>query len=155
MALVSAPVRRKKSKIVFRLVVGVLVLLLLAFLGFDYWFYRAVKASLPQRDGTMRLAGLTAPVIVTYDSLGVPNIAASNLPDLLFAQGYITAQDRLWQMDMTRRFASGDLAVMLGPKYVKYDREQRILGCGKLPSERRPAWIRQRAGALRGLCRRA
>ena len=128
MALVASPVRRKKSKIIFRLVVAVLILLLIAFLGFDWWFYRAVRASLPQRDGTVKLAGLSAPVIVTYDSLGVPNISASNLPDLFFAQGYITAQDRLWQMDMTRRFASGDLAVILGPKYVKYDREQRILG---------------------------
>ncbi len=128
MALVASPVRPTKSKIVFRLVVGVLVLLLIAFLGFDWWFYRAVKASLPQRDGTVKLAGLTTPVIVTYDSLGVPSVSASNLPDLFFAQGYITAQDRLWQMDMTRRFASGDLAVILGPKYLKYDREQRILG---------------------------
>ena len=128
MALVASPVRPKKSKIAFRLVIGILLLLLIAFLSFDWWFYRAVKASLPQRDGTIRLAGLTAPVIVTYDLLGVPNISASNLPDLFFAQGYITAQDRLWQMDMTRRFASGDLSVILGPKYLKYDREQRILG---------------------------
>ena len=128
MALVASPVRPKKSRIIFRLVIGVLVLLLIAFLGFDWWFYRAVKASLPQRDGTMRLAGLIAPVIVTFDSLGVPNISASNLADLFFAQGYVTAQDRLWQMDMTRRFASGDLSVILGPKYLKYDREQRILG---------------------------
>ncbi len=121
-------VRPAKSKFIFRTVVLSLVVLLLAFLGFDFWFYRAVRASLPQRDGTIHLSGLVAPVIVTYDSLGVPNISASNLGDLFFAQGYITAQDRLWQMDMTRRFASGDLAVILGPKYLKYDREQRILG---------------------------
>ncbi len=65
---------------------------------------------------------------MTYDALGVPNIAAANLPDLFFAQGYVTAQDRLWQMDMTRRYASGDLAAILGPEYVKLDREHRILG---------------------------
>ena len=128
MPLTAAPVHPPKSKFTFRAVIAVLVLLLLAFLGFDFWFYRAVRAALPQRDGTVRLAGLTAPVIITYDTLAVPNISASNLPDLFFAQGYITAQDRLWQMDMTRRFASGDLAVILGPKYLKYDREQRILG---------------------------
>ena len=128
MPLTSAPVRPPKSKFIFRAVIAVLVLLLLAFLGFDFWFYRAVRASLPQRDGTVQLAGLAAPVIITYDALAVPNISASNLPDLFFAQGYITAQDRLWQMDMTRRFASGDLAVILGSKYLKYDREQRILG---------------------------
>jgi penicillin G amidase len=124
----SAFVRPPKSKFIFRTVIAVLVLLLLAFLGFDFWFYRAVRAALPQRDGTVRLAGLTAPVVITYDTLAVPNISASNLPDLFFAQGYNTAQDRLWQMDTTRRFASGDLAVVLGPKYLKYDREQRILG---------------------------
>ena len=128
MSLTAAPVRPPKSKFIFRAVIAVLVLLLLAFLGFDLWFYRAVRAGLPLRDGTVRLAGLTAPVIITYDTLAVPTISASNLPDLFFAQGYITAQDRLWQMDMTRRFASGDLAVALGPKYLQYDREQRILG---------------------------
>jgi penicillin G amidase len=122
------PARSSNRKFIFRAVVAVLVLLLIAFLAFDVWFYRAVRAALPQRDGTIHLAGLTNPVIVTFDSLGVPHIAASNLPDLLFAQGYITAQDRLWQMDMTRRYASGGLSAVLGPEYIKIDREQRILG---------------------------
>src|SRR5271167_780678 len=116
MPLTASPVHPPKSKFIFRVVIGVLLLLVLVFLGFDSWFYRAVRAALPQRDATVRLAGLTAPVIITYDALAVPNISASNLPDLFFAQGYITAQDRLWQMDTTRRFASGDLAVVLGPK---------------------------------------
>jgi penicillin amidase len=126
--VISSQVHPSKSKFIFRTVVAVLVLLLIAFLAFDFWFYGAVRASLPQRDGTVVMSGLVAPVIVTYDSLGVPNISASNLGDLFFAQGYVTAQDRLWQMDMTRRFASGELAVILGPQYVKYDREQRTLG---------------------------
>jgi penicillin amidase len=106
----------------------VLILLLIVFLAFDFWFYRAVRAALPQVDGTIRLSGLASPVVVTYDALGVPNISAANLPDLFFAQGYVTAQDRLWQMDMTRRYASGDLAAILGPEYLKLDREHRILG---------------------------
>ena len=76
-----------QSQIHFPCGVAVLVFLLIAFLAFDVWFYRAVRAALPQRDGTIHLAGLTNPVIVTFDSLGVPHIAASNLPDLLFAQG--------------------------------------------------------------------
>ncbi|HZP22143.1 MAG TPA: penicillin acylase family protein [Terriglobales bacterium] len=128
MHVTEPAVRPRSSSPLFRGVIVILILLLIGFLAFDYWFYRAVRASLPQRDGTVRLAGLTAPVIVTYDSLGVPNISASTIADLFFAQGYVTAQDRLWQMDMTRRFASGDLAVVLGPEYVKYDRENRILG---------------------------
>jgi penicillin G amidase len=128
MHVTESAVRPRRPNYLLRGVIVILILLLVGFLGFDYWFYRAVRASLPQRDGTVQLAGLTAPVIVTYDRLGVPNIAATSLPDLFFAQGYITAQDRLWQMDMTRRFASGDLAAILGPEYVKYDRESRILG---------------------------
>jgi penicillin G amidase len=122
------PARRSDRKVVFRAVVAALLFLLIAFLGFDVWFYRAVRASLPQRDGTVHLSGLTAPVTVTYDGRGVPNIDASNAADLFYAQGYITAQDRLWQMDMTRRYAAGELSVVLGPKYVKLDREQRIIG---------------------------
>ena len=125
---IAPPARPSSRKFIFRAVVAVLVLLLLAFLAFDFWFYRAVRAALPQVDGTVHLAGLANPVIVTYDPLGVPHIAASSLSDLLFAQGYITAQDRLWQMDMTRRYASGELSAVLGPEYVKIDREQRILG---------------------------
>jgi penicillin amidase len=58
----------------------------------------------------------------------VPTITASTLDDLFFAQGYVIAQERLWQMDMTRRFASGDLAAILGPDFAKVDRDQRILG---------------------------
>jgi penicillin amidase len=125
---IAPPAQSSNRKFIFRLVVALFLLLLLVFLAFDFWFYRAVRAALAQRDGTIHLAGLSNPVIVTYDPLGVPHIAASNLPDLLFAQGYITAQDRLWQMDMTRRYASGDLSAVLGPEYIKVDREQRILG---------------------------
>src|SRR5450755_3490085 len=127
-AAYSRSAKSPKSRFVFRIVIAILVLLLIAFLAFDVWFYRAVRAALPQEDGTLLLAGLTQPVMVSRDSLGIPSITASNLDDLFFAQGYITAQERLWQMDMTRRFASGDLAVILGPEFVDTDREQRILG---------------------------
>jgi len=123
-----APSRTPRTKPLFRVVIALLVLLLIAFLVFDLWFYRAVRAALPQEDGTIQVAGLTQPVMVTRDSLGIPTITAANLDDLFFAQGYVTAQERLWQMDMTRRFASGDLAVILGPDFVDTDREQRILG---------------------------
>ena len=125
---VSSPARTSNARVALRVVVALLVVLLVVFLAFDFWFYRAVRAALPQVDGTFRLAGLTQPVIVTRDALGVPTITAANLDDLFFAQGYVTAQERLWQMDMTRRFASGDLAVILGPDFVDVDREQRILG---------------------------
>ena len=125
---VLSPASASRTKVIFRIVIALLALFLIAFLAFDLWFYRAVRAALPQEDGVIQLAGLTQPVMVTRDSLGIPTITASSLDDLFFAQGYITAQERLWQMDMTRRFASGDLAVILGPDFVDTDREQRILG---------------------------
>ena len=123
-----SPLRRKRFSPTLRVVILLLALALLLFLAADVWFFRAAKASLPVVDGTLKLSGLSAPVIVTRDSLGVPNISAQNLHDLFFAQGFVTAQDRLWQMDMTRRYASGDLSVILGPEYIKTDEEQRILG---------------------------
>jgi penicillin G amidase len=55
-------------------------------------------------------------------------VEAATLEDLFFAQGYVTAQDRLWQMDIMRRYASGELSEILGPETLQMDREQRILG---------------------------
>ncbi len=90
------------------------------------WFI--AHAALPQLDGRLRVAGLSAPVTVTRDAQGVPAIEAATLNDLFFAQGYVTAQDRLWQMDIMRRYGSGELSEILGEDTLKLDREQRILG---------------------------
>jgi penicillin amidase len=92
------------------------------------WFRAAVRSAMPQLDGTVVLEGLKSPLTVVRDTHGVPSITAQTLDDLFFAQGYVTAQDRLWQMDMMRRYAAGELAAALGPDYVKVDREQRVLG---------------------------
>jgi penicillin amidase len=100
---------------------------LLVFVVISAWFYWLTRASLPQLEGAIKIAGLHAPVTVTRDAYGVPHIKAETVEDLLFAQGYITAQDRLWQMDMSRRFAAGELAEVLGGNFVRTDREQRIL----------------------------
>jgi len=91
------------------------------------WLRHAMRASLPQLDGALHAPGLTLPVTVTRDAQGVPSIQASNLDDLLFAQGFITAQDRLWQMDTLRRHASGQLAEILGASMIEHDRLQRTL----------------------------
>jgi penicillin amidase len=83
---------------------------------------------LPQLDGRVQVSGLSGAVTVTRDGHGVPTIEAATLDDLFFAQGYVTAQDRLWQMDVMRRFGSGELSEILGEDTLKLDREQRILG---------------------------
>ena len=103
----------------------VLVLLLAGAVAFAY-FVRPL--ALPQLDGSLKVKGLSAPVKVTRDSHGVPAIEAATLEDLFLAQGYVTAQDRLWQMDVMRRFGAGELSEILGEKLLKIDREQRILG---------------------------
>ncbi len=93
-----------------------------------FWLYSMVRAALPQLDGKLAVSGLTAPVIVTRDMHGFPTIAASNLEDLLFAQGYVTAQDRWFQMDGMRRAAAGELSEIVGESELEHDRQQRILG---------------------------
>ena len=105
----------------------VLVLFVAALIATGY-LYHVAHSALPQLDGTVKLQGLTAPVTVIRDHHGVPTIEAANLSDLFFAQGYVTAQDRLWQMDAMRRMAAGELSEVFGPGLVDYDREQRILG---------------------------
>jgi penicillin amidase len=91
------------------------------------WLKHKMQSSLPEVDGDLLTPGLSAPVTVRRDQHGVPHIEAANLDDLLFAQGYVTAQDRLWQMDMARRMAAGEAAEILGSKLVEHDRMQRVL----------------------------
>lgn len=86
----------------------------------------AVKA-LSQIDGTLRLPGLSGNVDVIRDRWGVPHIYASNTRDLFMAQGFVAAQDRLWQMEMWRRQREGRLAEILGPQAVDRDRMARLL----------------------------
>ncbi|WP_263353671.1 penicillin acylase family protein [Acidicapsa acidisoli] len=101
------------------------IVLLLAGSGL-FWIHHAMVTSLPQLDGNLKLAGLSAPVTVRRDGHGVPHIEAATQNDLLLAQGYITAQDRLWQMDMLRRNAAGELAEILGPSLVEHDKAMRV-----------------------------
>src|SRR6185503_19309226 len=93
-----------------------------------YW--RWSRRALPQVDGELRLPGLSAPVTVRRDALGVPHIEAASVPDLMRAQGYVTAQDRMWQMDLLRRRAEGQLAEAFGPAALVADRDIRTLGLG-------------------------
>jgi penicillin amidase len=91
------------------------------------WLSGVAKTALPALDGELHVAGLSAPVTVQRDAHGVPHIDAATQDDLFVAQGYVTAQDRLWQMDALRRNADGTLAEILGPSLVKHDKAQRVL----------------------------
>ena len=81
----------------------------------------APRQSLPQRSGTIAVDGLSAPVQVVRDRWGIPHIFASTQDDLFAAQGFVQAQDRLFQMDLWRRAAQGRLAEVLGANFIERD----------------------------------
>jgi penicillin amidase len=118
----------RQSRPARKILSAIALVLLVAILGVVGWLYSIARSALPQLDGSVAVPGLSAKVRVVRDGHGVPTIEASSQDDLFFAQGYVTAQDRLWQMDAMRRAASGELAEVLGPDLLKMDREQRILG---------------------------
>ena len=118
--------KRRWPRFLLRAVILVIVLLVVAAAAGVLWLRSAEKSALPVLDGDLHLAGLSAPVTVRRDAHGVPHIEAANQDDLFFAQGYVTAQDRLWQMDVLRRNANGDLAEILGSSLVRHDKMQRV-----------------------------
>jgi penicillin amidase len=119
--------KRRWPRILLRSAAGLLALLLLAACAGVLWLRSAAIAALPTLDGDVHLAGLSAPVTVRRDDHGVPHIEAATEDDLFVAQGYVTAQDRLWQMDAFRRNANGELAEVMGFSMVAHDRAQRVL----------------------------
>ena len=119
--------RRRRNRRIAAAVIALAVLLLITALGARLWLQHAIRAGAPQLDGTLHISGLTAPVTIRRDTYGIPHIQANTEDDLLIAQGYITAQDRLWQMDMLRRHAAGELAEVLGSGMLEHDRTQRYL----------------------------
>jgi penicillin amidase len=128
----SVDIEERRRRPVLRVFLSIVVVLVLiavaAALGGAWWLKHAMHVALPQLDGQLQLPGLKVPVTVRRDRHGIPHIEAANLDDLFEAQGYVTAQDRLWQMDMARRMAAGEAAELLGPKLVDHDRTERVLG---------------------------
>ncbi len=80
--------------------------------GTGYYFLK--NRFLPQTTGNLKIKGLISPVEIIRDQLGIPHIYARNERDLMFAQGFVHAQDRLWQMDFQRRVVAGRLSEILG-----------------------------------------
>jgi penicillin amidase len=115
----------KKPARTLRYFVAAILLLLGLGLLCGWWF---VHRSLPELDGQLILPGIKQIVLVDRDQWGVPRIQANSIEDLATAQGYVMAQDRLWQMDIIRRVAAGELSEILGPVTLELDRENRTLG---------------------------
>ena len=94
-----------------------------------------IKKSIPQTTGTLSCNGIQSPVKIYRDAFGVPHIFAQNDADLFFAMGYVTAQDRLWQMDINRRAAMGTLSEIFGSRTLEIDRLIRTAGIPKIANE--------------------
>jgi penicillin amidase len=93
--------------------------------GTAWWF---IYRPLPQLDGSASLPGLQKEVNVERDNWGVPHIRAASLVDAVEAQGYVMAQDRLWQLDLMRRASRGQLSEIVGPLALKSDKQFRTFG---------------------------
>jgi penicillin amidase len=101
-------------------------ILLIVAVGTALWARSQLRGSLPQLEGRRQLAGLSAPVDVTRDALGVPTIRGRSREDVARATGFLHAQDRYFQMDLARRRAAGELAALVGVRALPVDREVRI-----------------------------
>jgi penicillin G amidase len=104
----------------------ILVMAVLAIAAGVVWGRAQLRGSLPHIDGERRVPGLAAPVRITRDALGIPTVRAENRSDVARATGFLHAQDRFFQMDLSRRRAAGELAALVGSQAVPIDREIRI-----------------------------
>jgi penicillin G amidase len=111
----------KILKILFAVLIG---LGLIALIGFQVFF----RSTIPEYDGSEILEGLSSPVEVRTDQFGIPHLYAQNETDLFFAQGYIMARERLFQMDMTRLAGRGELSTLFGEVTVEKDRFLKTVG---------------------------
>src|ERR671920_1739550 len=90
------------------------------------------RRSLPKLEGLVELSGLEDTVEVLRDRFGVPQILAGNERDLFFAQGYVHAQDRFFQMELGRRAGQGRLSELIGGSALEFDRLSRTIGFGRI-----------------------
>jgi penicillin amidase len=126
---VPVPTRKRSvgrtiGVIAFSIIAGLIVLALVA-AGFGVW---TIQRSFPQLDGELALEGLTGDVAVQRDVLGIPVITAKNSHDLFFAQGFVHAQDRFWEMDFRRHVTAGRLSELFGESQLPTDAFLRTLG---------------------------
>ncbi len=109
---------------------SIAIFVLLILLAVYHYAYRP----LPRTSGSI-VAPVSATARVIHDERGVPHIEAATWQDAIFLQGYVTAQDRLWQMDALRRLAAGELSEIIGPATLQLDRQSRSLRLRRLAAE--------------------
>jgi len=108
---------RKGWKIFFIIIISLMMLII----AFAFLSVRWLKNSLPQTSGDIALQGIHSEVKIYRDEWGIPHIFAENEDDLFFAQGFVQAQDRLWQMELSRRISAGSLSEIFGKITIDTD----------------------------------
>jgi len=123
------------SRSIRKVLFGLLIIFLLIALSAAIFIPYSIRRSFPRVEGEIRLDGLNAPVDVIRDDFGVPHIYATTQHDLFFAQGYVHAQDRFWQMDFWRHIGSARLAEMFGESQLENDIFLRTLGWARIAEQ--------------------
>jgi len=125
-------------RILKNIIVGLILfalVLVTAGVGFSFW---TVRRSFPQTTGEISLPGLFAPVQVSRNDRGIPDIYAQTPQDLFYAQGYVHAQDRFWEMDFRRHITAGRLSEMFGSGQVDTDKFLRVMGWRRVAEQELP-----------------
>jgi penicillin amidase len=118
--------RRRTMNRWLKILVLILVVIVVVGVSASLWLYRSVRQSLPILEGEVEVPGLSAPVIVERDEIGVPTIRGETRVDVSRALGFLHAQERFFQMDLMRRSAAGELAELFGEATVEADRASRL-----------------------------
>jgi len=130
-----------------RLAYWLVTVILLSLVGVLIALYWMARHAEPIYTGELTLPGLSAPVTIDYGPYAVPTIRAEGLEDVVFAQGYVTAAERLWQMDLMRRAAQGRLAEAFGAQALPIDRLMRTMDLARA-AERNLAVLSPQARGL-------
>lgn len=110
-----------------RLTLGIIVsIILVVIVAAGLWIHHELSASLPQLDGTRVIPGLSSTVRVQRDGLGIPTISGNTRADVARATGFVHAQERFFQMDLSRRQAAGELSALIGLQTVAADKAARL-----------------------------
>ncbi|MBS1672503.1 MAG: penicillin acylase family protein [Actinobacteria bacterium] len=120
--------RRRAGRIIGRVAFGVLAAVLLLATAAALFLVWTVQRSFPQTSGELAVTGLQQRVTVQRDERGIPTVTAGTAHDLFFAQGFVHAQDRFWEMDFRRHVTSGRVAELFGASQVGTDKFLRTLG---------------------------
>jgi penicillin G amidase len=129
MELVERTKMKTKTKKILLSIFGLLVIVIVIFMVYAN---TVIRGSLPITNGEITLQGVQNPVEITFDKMGIPQVWTQNEKDAWFAVGWLHANDRLFQMELTRRVSQGRLSEMFGDITLDFDRSQRRIGHARM-----------------------